>query len=196
MADATTLATLTAASALAAGLQAIAEAVRTGCGDPAHAIGLLLQMAEYRPTTLTGSDAIGAAMTVVETAVSAACRRAALTSLARASAEYQPNSYQDAVRVRTLVAGAIEDEMMIAGAAPDYSTDSALRALRAAVISDLTARSGNLAQITTVRTAEPMPALTLAYKLYGDATRYDDLVARAAPVSPLFMPLSFEALNQ
>ena len=195
MADATTTATLAAASALAAGLQAIAEAVRTGCGDPADAIGLLLQMAEYQPSTLTGSDAIGVAMATVETAVSAACRRAALTSLARASAEYQPSSYQDAVRVRTLVAGAIETEMLIAGDVPDYASYSTLRALRAAVIADLTARSGDLAQITTVTTAEPMPALALAYRLYGDATRYDDLVARADPVSPLFMPLSFEALS-
>ena len=73
-------------------------------------------------------------------------------------------------------------------------------ALRAAVIADLTARSGDLAQITTVTTAEPMPALALAYRLYGDATRYDDLVARADTVSaavyaPQFRGLVFMTLD-
>ena len=195
MADATTTATLGAAAALAAGVQAVAEAVRLGCADPAHAVVLLAQLASYTPATLTGSDAIGQAMTTVEAAVAAACRRAALTSLARAAADYQPNSYQDAIRLRTLVCGLIAAEMLVAGAVPDYPAYSALRALRAAVIDDLTARGGTLARVRTVTAAEPMPALALAYRLYGDATRYDDLVARADPVSPLFMPLTIEALS-
>ena len=195
MADATTTATLDAAAALAGGLQAVAEAVRLGCADPAHAVVLLAQMAGYAPTTLTGTDAIGSAMTAVEVNVAAACRRAALTSLARATADYQPNSYQDAVQLRELVGGLIAAEMLVAGAVPDYPAYTALRTLRAAVIEDLTARGGNLARLRTVTTAEPMPALVLAYRLYGDASRYDDLVGRADPVSPLFMPCSFQALS-
>jgi prophage DNA circulation protein len=134
-------------------------------------------------------------MSTVETNVSAACRRAALTSLARATADYQPSSYQDAVALRTQVAGLIEAEMLVAGGVPDYATYSALRLLRASVIEDLTAREGDLAMVVTITTALPTPALTLAYRLYGDASRYDDLVARANPVSPLFMPTSFQALS-
>ncbi len=193
MSGSTTSATLAAAAALAAGVQAVAEAVRLGCADPAHAIVLLSQLASYQPASLTGADAIGQAQAVVEANVAATCRRAALTSLARASADYQPTSYQDAVQLRSRISDLIQAEMLIAGAVPDYPMYVALRALRAAVIDDLTARSGSLARLQTVSSAVPLPALTLAYRLYGDATRYDDLVARADPVSPLFMPLQFQA---
>jgi prophage DNA circulation protein len=187
--------TLAATASLVAGLQAVTEAVRTACADPAQAITLLAQLANYAPTSLTGSDAIGAAMTAVEKNVAAVCRRAALTSLARATAVYLPSSYQDAVALRNKVAGLIETEMLIAGGVPDYPMYVSLRALRVAVIEDLTARGGDLARVNTVTTSVPMPALTLAYRLYGDASRYDDLVARTNPVSPLFMPTSFEALS-
>lgn len=188
-------ATLAATANLAAGLQAVAEAVRTSCADPSQAVTLLAQLAAYAPATDNGADTIGVAMSAVEANVAAACRRAALTSLARATADYQPSSYQDAVALRTKVSGLIEAEMMVAGAVPDYPMYASLRLLRAAVIADLTARGGDLARIETITTAVPMPALTLAYRLYGDASRYDDLVARADPVSPLFMPTSFEALS-
>ena len=195
MSGSTGTATLAAVTNLVTGIQVVTEAVRTACADPAEAIRLLAQLAIYAPSTDNGGDAIGAAMSTVETNLAAACRRAALTSLARASADYQATSYQDAVQIRGQVAGLIEAEMLIAGGVPDYAMYRSLQALRAAVIADLTAREGDLARVVTVTTAEPMPALVEAYRLYGDASRYDDLVARANPVSPLFMPVSYEALS-
>jgi len=40
-----------------------------------------------------------------------------------------------------------------------------------------------------------MPALAIAYRLYADATRADDLIARVDPPNPNFMPTRFEALS-
>ena len=42
--------------------------------------------------------------------------------------------------------------------------------------------------------AASLPALTLAYQIYGDTTRADDLIARADPSHPALMPLAFVAL--
>ena len=71
----------------------------------------------------------------------------------------------------------------------------ALRALRTAVAQDLIARGSDLARLTTVTTAVPLPSLTLAYSLYRDATRSDDLIARVDPVHPAFMPTSCQVLT-
>ena len=46
-----------------------------------------------------------------------------------------------------------------------------------------------------MRTASPMPSLALAQRLYRDPDRADDLVARAAPAHPAFMPVRFKALS-
>ena len=194
MSGATTATTVAASAALASSLQAVTEAVRTGCNDPADAIVLLLQLATYSPVSLAGADAIGAAMATIESAVSAACRRAALTSLARAAAAYAPSSYQDAARVRDLVVAAIDAEIAVAGDGGDYSSYTAFRALRSAVVLDLTTRAGSLAAVITIARPMPQPALAIAYDLYDDASRYDDLVRRVDPVSPLFMPVTFQAL--
>ena len=195
MSGSTQATTVAAVAALAFGLQSVTEAVRVACTDPADAIQALLQLAGYSPATATGGDSIGLAMAKVESAVAAACRRAALSSLALASADYAPTSYQDAVRVRDAVCAAIDAEIAIAGNAGDYASYTALRGLRAAVVRDLTTRAGSLARIATITRPAPQPALAVAYDLYDDASRYDDLVRRVDPVSPLFLPRQFQALN-
>lgn len=203
------------AASLGAAVQAMTEAVRAGCADPGTAITLLAPLAAFRVVPLAGGDAIGAAMRTVTSAACALCRQAALSSIARASAEYQPASQADAVAIRTKVSALIDAEILasvagqgsggVAGqgsagvsrwnaSGGSNATALALRGLRAAVAADLTARGQVLAPVVTVRTAASRPALAVAYSLYADASRYDELVARVDPVSPLFMPLTFEAL--
>ena len=182
------------AQACAAGLQAVAEAVRTACADPSDAIRLLAALAVFSPPPVLATDAIGQAMQTAQTATAAACRRAALTSLARAAAEYQPVSYQDAIAVRTTACTLLDAEATLAADAGDSDTYHALWALRSAVFADLTARGASLAKVRLVRTRASLPAAVLAQRLYQDPTRSDQLVDWANPWHPLFMPTSFRAL--
>ncbi|HAX5205296.1 TPA: multidrug DMT transporter permease [Escherichia coli] len=46
-----------------------------------------------------------------------------------------------------------------------------------------------------VKTRMPQPSLSLANRLYQDASRADELVQVASPVHPAFMPVSFKARN-
>lgn len=58
----------------------------------------------------------------------------------------------------------------------------------------LVARSLDLRPIVIVSTPLPMPATLLAWALYGDPQRADELVDRNRAATPAFMPTRFEAL--
>ncbi len=186
----------TASDALAAACSAVTEAVRAACADPADAVRLLAELAAYTATPPASSAAapIGAAMATVTAATAALCRRAALGSLALACADCQLSAYEDAVALLVQVTALIDAEITVAGDAGQDGTFVALRALRAAVVQDLTTRAADLPHLVLITSAEPMPAPALAQRLYQDGSRAADLVARADPVHPAFLPTSFEGL--
>jgi prophage DNA circulation protein len=174
---------------------ATAPALRAAALNPSDQIRLMTALSDYYPTPPVSSATIGQTIAAAETATAALCRRAALISLARACAAYTPTSYDDAMSLRTQVADLIDAEMLVAADAGDNNAYGALRALRTAVINDLTTRGANLPKLVQVTTKIPMPSLALAYRLYGDATRTDDLVQRADPICPLWMPTSLVAAS-
>ncbi len=179
----------------AGAVQTLTEALRTACNDPADAVRLLSLLASYAPNVSPSAAPIGAGIAALSSAMGELFRRAALTSLARACADYQPSSFDDARAVCAAVALVFDAEVLVAADALEDASYQALRALRTAVLNDLTTRGADLARLTTITTPMPQPSLVLAYRLYRDATRSDDLIARADPVHPAFMPTSFEALS-
>jgi prophage DNA circulation protein len=185
----------TAASALVTGMAALAETLRGAAVDPADQVRMLVALADYFPTPPMATAPIGQTIATVETITAAMVRRVALISLARATAAYQPSSYNDAISLRTQVAELLDAEILIAADDDDDMTYSALKQLRTGVIQDLTTRGAALPTLFTVVTPAPVASLVLAYRLYGDATRADQLTASANPINPAFLPLSFTALS-
>lgn len=122
-------------------------------------------------------------------------RRAAVSAAAQASANYQPASTDDAVAVRTQVLAVIDLEITRAGDNGEDGVYTALRTLRASVVSDMNVKGAALPTLVTVETGSPVPSLALAQRLYRDSTRSDELVRRAEPKHPAFMPVEFKALN-
>jgi len=122
-------------------------------------------------------------------------RCAACGALAGATAAYQPISYQDAQAVRVAVCGALDAEATRAADDGRDATYEALRTLRAAVALDLGVRGASLAWLVNIDTRASMPSLAEAWTLYQDTPREPGLVASADVRHPLFMPLSFPALN-
>lgn len=112
--------------------------------------------------------------------------RAAALEIARASASVQLTSYDEAVALRETIADQLDQLQLIAGDAVSNSDDpvaednafDALGRVRLAVIRDLTARGGSLDRIYQYTPATTQPALVLAYRLYGDADRAEEIVAR------------------
>lgn len=179
---------------LAVAAQAAIATLADALDDPQDAIRILTGLTSFSTSDPTTPDAIGIAIGVMQTSLGGVLRRAAVTALARASAGYQPSSYDDAMTAKTTVVATIDDEITTAGDNGDDASYRALRTLRANVIADLAARGADLAHLVTIVSPTPLPSLALAYRLYGDATREPELVGFANPPHPAFMPTSFRAL--
>jgi prophage DNA circulation protein len=173
--------TVTAANLFTA-LCALAETVRAAATDPGVQIRLLIELADQFPA----ED---------PTQTAAMCRRAALISLSLASSNYQPTSYQDAISKRSTIVGLLGAEAQACADAGSAQSYLAFKALAAQVAVDLTTKAGTLATVVEVTLPKSFPVLAVAFRLYGDATRADDLMARAMVVEPSFMPTAFEALS-
>ncbi|WP_309915830.1 hypothetical protein [Caballeronia sp. LZ033] len=134
-------------------------------------------------------------MAAAQAAATDLFRRSCISAVVQAAAQYQPTSSDDAAQMRDTVTGLIDAEIVIAGDQGEDATYSAMKSLRAAVVADLNARGGALAAIKTFQLPARLPALTLANRIYRDASRADELVEQASTVHPAFMPQSFKALS-
>ena len=172
---------------VSAAAQALVSTLGAAMSDPADGLRLLGQLYDFGPS---GGDAANPG----GVAISSVMRRAAIAALAGAGQAYQPSSYDDAFSVLGTVTGFIDQEILVAGDNGEDGVFSALRTLRIAVVQDLQARGALLSSMTTFTVAGNLPALALAQRFYRDATRADQLVQEADPISPLFMPNSIQAL--
>lgn len=185
-----------ASEAFCASVFALTEAARSAIVDPGDQISALAPLCSYTaPATAPGSSPINAGAAIVATATAAVARRAALTSMASATAAYQPTSSTATAAIVTQVAALFDTEITTAADAGDLNSYQSMRATRTAVVRDLTLRGAALPALITVNRMVSLPSLVLAYQLYQDASRSDDLIARANPANPAFMPLSFTALS-
>lgn len=175
----------------AAAAQALALAVRTGAPTPGDAIRALAQLVTF---SAVGS-ASGAALTLQAESVRL-FRRAAAGQLVLAAADYVPLSDQDAEAVRAIVVAALDSAISDAGDNGDDELYQALQALKAAAVADINARGAAVPELRIVSTPASLPSLVLAHRLYGDIGREAELVSRARPRHPAFMPTSFKALSE
>lgn len=170
------------------------ETVRKACADPADAVRITSALTAFAVEIMGGADAIGAQIESLAENAAVLMRRAAAASLTRASADYVPSSQQDAAVIRDQIADALDT---IATEAADRFEDNSfqvLRGFRVAVVQDLNARGGELAPVVTRTFQARQPAVVLAYRLYQNADRAGELLARNDPPHPAFMPPVVEAL--
>jgi prophage DNA circulation protein len=71
-----------------------------------------------------------------------------------------------------------------------------LVSLRAAIVNHLVSTARPLPSILTYWFAKPLPSLVISQKLYGDASRYDEIRNENKVVHPAFCPPTGEALSQ
>ncbi len=87
--------------------------------------------------------------------------------------------------------------------AVDYAADTgdsaayqALIAAQAAAVSDINARAQTLPALVTYAFGRPLTSHVLAQRLYGDASRADELCALNGVIDPQFMPATGVALAE
>lgn len=120
-----------------------------------------------------------------QAAMTGLVRQMAVIEASRAATLAEFDSYQHADTVRTDLADAIDG---IVEAGVSDGVYDAMMALRAAVVRDITARGADLARVVSYTPNATMPALVLAYALYGDAQRDADIAARNGVRHPGFLP--------
>jgi prophage DNA circulation protein len=187
---------LASVDAFAEASATLAQALMDSTNDPAEAIRLLIPLARWMPPGIPGSGPLHDTAEVAASAFSSNLRAAACAALGRATAIYQPISYQDAQSVRLLVCGVLDDEATRVADAGLDETFLALRTLKWAVALDLASKGATLAVLVEVETQVSMPSVTAAWTLYQDTSREPEIVASAAPAHPMFLPLDFAALSQ
>ncbi len=175
--------------------QGVVTALAASAASPADAIRLLSSLLTFAPTPVVGASQVALAQTTMQNGCADLLRRATVAQVAVSATSYQPTSANDASAMRDSITALLDSEITIAANQGEDGVYTALKTLRQSVVADLDARGSGLAAIATFSFGNTMPALTLANRLYRDATRSDELVVQANPVHPAFMQTSFKALS-
>ncbi|WP_020594110.1 DNA circularization protein [Kiloniella laminariae] len=120
-------------------------------------------------------------------------RQVSVANAVRCAARMKLDSYDQAQSVRKLLADNLSQIMNEAGSPVngepfDDAGFTVLSSVRTAMLGNITERAGRLARITGVRLPAQRPAVALAYELYGDADRTDEVISRNGLGDPLFCP--------
>ncbi len=129
-------------------------------------------------------------------AVRSACLQMALAEESRALSLVTLKSRSDADDYLSRMNAAFDPAEDAAAEDEDQTAFRAIVALHAAVANDLATRGRPLPRMVSFSFAKRLPALNLANRLYGDASRSDELVDENRVVHPLFMPADGRALSQ
>lgn len=119
-----------------------------------------------------------------EVAVTALTRQSAVITAAEASSAMDFASFDEAATVREDISSALESEAESA----DDATYLAMMDLRAAVVADIGSRGADLARVVRLHQPATLPALVVAHRVYGDASREAEIVARNGVRHPGFVP--------
>lgn len=121
-------------------------------------------------------------------------RRSALAQLALAVVNATYTSRPEAVAARADLAERFEAELNAMNRAEQWEVLQEMRDLLGLAVDYLSKVMADLAPVIVVEVPARMPSLYWAYRLYGDATRGDELAARNRIKHPMWMPREFEAL--
>lgn len=117
-------------------------------------------------------------------ALAALMRRALLVQASGMAASAPVRVYDDGAALRSGLTGALEAESYTA----NDTVYPALQSLRVKAHADLTTRLRDSARLRDVTPREVVPALVLAYDLYEDPAREDEIVVRNKLRHPGFVP--------
>lgn len=127
----------------------------------------------------------------------AAARAARLAGLAAYAAGVLRSTFEsrnDGVTARGEVSERFENELYDTNTGADAALYLAIDGLRFGVVEWLTQTINTLAPVITVESAVIRSSLDLAWILYGDPTRGDELAKRNGVAHPSFMPRTIQAL--
>lgn len=116
--------------------------------------------------------------------------------MASAASDSNPTSRDEAEQITRRVANQLDAALLVAGDRADDDLYGELLLVRSSFLEAMSAISGGLSELMQFNSAQPLPALTLASRLYQDASRADELIQESSVPHPAFMPVSMKVLRQ
>lgn len=167
-----------------------------GAAEPGHVEAALAGLADYGlaetgPAPVTPWRRIAAANVAL---IGQGLRIAALAARCAAAVTATYSDRRAAIQVRADLAEAIEAEMGRCAGARDHPVWVELDRLRGDTAEALTRQMIDLAPVIVAEAHRQMPSLWWAQRLYGDAGRAGELIARNRTIHASFMPTAIEAL--
>ena len=169
------------------GLASAAIAETGGGRGGINALAPLTTFGEQLPV-IVRTTAPRTRQNVNQVALASLVRRTAIIETARLAPTVDFAFSREAVDLRDGIGGMLDQEMDAASVTGDDPMFGALRVLRAAVVKDLNGRAPELARLIEVAVDATEPALVTAFRLYGDASRGDEIAARNRLRHPGFVP--------
>lgn len=117
-------------------------------------------------------------------------------AMAAAASESNPTSRDEAEQITRRVADQLDAALLVAGDRADDGLYGELLLVRSSFLENMSAISSGLSGLMLFNSAQPLPALTLANRLYQDASRSDELIQETSVPHPAFMPTSMKVLRQ
>jgi prophage DNA circulation protein len=117
-------------------------------------------------------------------------RVAGIRRMTEAAAKNAPDNAAEARKIGRKVFATLTEamEVQINGVEMSPAVRKATARYRTAAAAHLTAQAGRLIDLQTYTPPETLPAEVVAWTLYGDARRAEDVAARARAVHPGFIP--------
>ncbi|HVJ53447.1 MAG TPA: DNA circularization N-terminal domain-containing protein [Aliidongia sp.] len=112
-------------------------------------------------------------------------RQQAIVEAAGALSAFPFSTGDQAQTMSGQLTSAIDNEL---ATVTDDNVFDAMRALRIAIIQDVAARSAGLPDTVSMTLQASLPAVVLAFRLYGDPSQAADIIARNDIRNPMFLP--------
>ena len=178
-----------APASLASQVLGLVGQVRALAGNPLAALPALRGLMGFGGdlTTVLGLTPSRARQRANQTALVNLVRRTAAAEAVIAVSELDFASYEQASEIRVTLAADIDALALEAGDAGDDDAFKMLEGLRGALIRDVNERGGSLARVFSYQPGQTLPALVIAHRVYGDAGRDLELVARNGVAHPGFV---------
>jgi len=152
---------------------------------PHNARRSLEAMANYSAEETQGHGVVARTINANAAVTTAFVRTLVIAELAQVSIDAEYGSYDEAVAARSVVLDLIEEAIQSAADDPVYA---GLLDLRVAVAEGLPDPGARLPHIDAVTLPESRPSLVVAYRLYGNLDRDQDIITRNALRHPGFVP--------
>ncbi|MBJ8785205.1 DNA circularization protein [Citrobacter freundii] len=174
------------------GISDVVNSILNSSGSVNERISALEKLANSTSTEYQQSDSSKAISATINTMIIVLCAGAMTSSAADAN----PTSRDESEQLAQRVSQQLDEALLLVGDRADDELYNALLSIRTAFISTMMNRSSGLSDLMLVTMAQPIPALTLANRLYQDSSRADELIQESRVPHPAFMPLTMKVLRQ